>query len=970
MDNQHGGAYSARDREHLSAGKITMKESAHMTLIIILTLTGIVLGSAGLGHGGWLVGGIVGYLVAQSISLGNRIKTLEQSLDKAKQYQPPSPADISKAANQEKIKPDAPKTPDTERIPLAARINAVSPESQTAAEVAVNNPSTLAGSPVAATNNASTAARVTPSSLPPAALASQPQPQPKSQPQAMPREPGSIEKLFAAIGQFFTQGNPIVRIGMVVMFFGLSFLVKFAASEGLIPLELRLAAVAAIAMALLVLGWKTRNKEGGYGLVLQGGGIAALYLTVFAALKLYSLLPPGFAFALMLVMVMLGAALAILQNAQVLALMATAGGFLAPILTSDGSGSHVALFSFYLLLNIGILTIAWFKTWRLLNWVGFVFTFVITSAWGVLEYEPEFYANTQPFLMAFFALYLVVSVLFSVKQPPKLTGLVDGSLVFGLPIVGFGLQTLLLKHTEYGLAISALVLAAIYLLLARILWTKFQTAQRVLIESFIALGVTFATLAIPLALDAEWTSASWALEATGLIWIGLRQQRLLPRLAGYLLHVGAAISLFRHGGIEAGVTPILTGAFISLFILSASAFCISYLLQRFSDRAKTSEKQMGMITLIVGWLWWLIVGINELNGHLSTAFFPAVILFFALSCTLLIGLSRKINWPLLAHTSFWLLPLTALWTGVHFAMTFDQHELHPLKGLGWLAFGVFVCAQYRILWLHRIHPQQWLVSLQHVFAAWLICCLIFWEASWWEYQKNWLGTTSLLLWFACFTLPLIVLMQCVTKLFWPFAQYQREYKNIVSAPLLFFLCLWFFVASGQPGTTAFQYIPVLNPLDLAQLAAVVLLAYAIKRNITNLQLMPLEVRYVTLGVAIFIWLNLVVLRAIHHIVLVPYTAADLWSSPVAQMALSILWALCALGAMNLSRLFKERRLWISGAGLLAVVVLKLFTEDLSGSGTLARIISFLVVGTLMLLIGYISPMPAKRDAVKLQEDAA
>src|SRR5690606_26707123 len=177
------------------------------------------------------------------------------------------------------------------------------------------------------------------------------------------------------------------------------------------PIELRLAVIASVAIALILFGWKTRERSGGYGLVLQGGGIAALYLTIFAASKFYSLMPLLLAFGLMFLVVMLGAALALLQNAQVLALMATAGGFLAPILTSDGSGNHIGLFSFYLLLNLGLLAISWFKAWRLLNWVGFVFTFVITAVWGVLSYRPEFYASTQPFLAAFFALYLIVSIL-------------------------------------------------------------------------------------------------------------------------------------------------------------------------------------------------------------------------------------------------------------------------------------------------------------------------------------------------------------------------------------------------------------------------------------------------------------------------------------------------------------------------------------------------------------------------------
>jgi uncharacterized membrane protein len=58
-----------------------------------------------------------------------------------------------------------------------------------------------------------------------------------------------------------------------------------------------------------------------------------------------------------------------------------------------------------------------------------------------------------------------------------------------------------------------------------------------------------------------------------------------------------------------------------------------------------------------------------------------------------------------------------------------------------------------------------------------------------------------------------------------------------------------------------------------------------------------------------------------------------------------------------------REPWLAGALLLAAVVLKLFLVDLSGISTLARIISFLGVGALMMLIGYLAPLPprAARD---------
>ncbi|RYF36354.1 MAG: DUF2339 domain-containing protein, partial [Cytophagaceae bacterium] len=93
-------------------------------------------------------------------------------------------------------------------------------------------------------------------------------------PPATPREPALGEKIFSTVKNFFTEGNPIVRIGMVVMFFGVSFLVKYASSQGLLPIEFRLSGVLLGAIALLVVGWKTRNRKGGYGLVLQGASPA------------------------------------------------------------------------------------------------------------------------------------------------------------------------------------------------------------------------------------------------------------------------------------------------------------------------------------------------------------------------------------------------------------------------------------------------------------------------------------------------------------------------------------------------------------------------------------------------------------------------------------------------------------------------------------------------------------------------
>ena len=83
----------------------------------------------------------------------------------------------------------------------------------------------------------------------------------------------------------------------------------------------------------------------------------------------------------------------------------------------------------------------------------------------------------------------------------------------------------------------------------------------------------------------------------------------------------------------------------------------------------------------------------------------------------------------------------------------------------------------------------------------------------------------------------------------------------------------------------------------------------------------------------------------------------MFRSDLFHAAIAVFWGLLALGCMVAANRLKNRAVWFGGAGLLAVVVAKLFVVDLSGSGTVSRIVSFLVVGGLMLVVGFFTPLP-------------
>ncbi|MGB4075382.1 DUF2339 domain-containing protein [Pseudomonas sp.] len=407
---------------------------------------------------------------------------------------------------------------------------------------------------------------------------------------AAPREPTLIERGFSAAKNWLLGGNTVLRVGVVLLFLGLAFLLRYATEGMVVPVEMRYASVAASAVALLGLGWWLRLRNPSYALMLQGTGIAVLYLTVFAAMRLHPLLDAGVALGLLVLVTLFSAILAVKQNALGLAAAAALGGFAAPILTSTGSGNHVALFSYFALLNAGIFAIAWFKAWRLLNLIGFVGTFGIGFAWGIRSYKPELLWSTEPFLILFFLMYVAIGLLFARRKlrealdaPEDRDALllwaarkgdyIDATVLFGPPLVGFGLQFALVQHIEFAAAFSALALGLFYMVLARLLVSRTGDRAALLVETCLALGVVFASLAIPLGLDVRWTSAAWAVEGAGIYWLGLRQQRGLARAFALLLQFGAALAFV--SGLQGGFQTLLDGAPLGALMLGV-ALLFSY----------------------------------------------------------------------------------------------------------------------------------------------------------------------------------------------------------------------------------------------------------------------------------------------------------------------------------------------------------------------------------------------------------
>jgi uncharacterized membrane protein len=116
-----------------------------------------------------------------------------------------------------------------------------------------------------------------------------------------------------------------------------------------------------------------------------------------------------------------------------------------------------------------------------------------------------------------------------------------------------------------------------------------------------------------------------------------------------------------------------------------------------------------------------------------------------------------------------------------------------------------------------------------------------------------------------------------------------------------------------------------------------------------------------LAVLAFIWLNAALLRTLHQWFAVPFELEQLMASTLVQTSLSIFWTILALVTMLVATHRRYRLVWVVGAVLLAVVIAKLFLIDLSRTGSVERIVSFVGVGLLMLVVGYFSPLPPANE---------
>lgn len=766
---------------------------------------------------------------------------------------------------------------------------------------------------------------------------------------APPAGPGLIETTIGRIKDWFTQGNVPVKIGMLVLLAGVAALLRYASDQGWLrlPIELRLAGISVAALAGLAFGWHKRRDKPAFALALQGGAIGVLLLTVFAAMRLYHVLPQGMAFGLSVGLIAGLGVLAVLQDSRTLAILGALAGFLAPIWLSDGSGNHVALFTYYTVLNLAIVTVAWWRSWWILNLLGFVFTWGVGIAWGVLRYEPHLLPTVQPFLIVFFLLYFAIPVFNARKRPARMTNGLDACLLFGTPLIAFAVQAGLLHDRPMLLAYAALALALLYAVSGW--WLRHRLQARDIATAHALLAIGFATVLVPLAFPGDPMIVVYALEAAAIVWFCARRQWTLGVLAGLGLLL---LAMLKHGythmtfGFDApsawafANAGFLTGlAVVGGAIASAVALHPHY-------------RTLARLVYAGGLLYWMALCLREVFApHWGDRAGDALLLLAIVS-----GYAAVRAWPHRRDALLGLTGLLGVMAGAVATLVQAGQRGQPLADTGLLAWPLFAAIGWLLLRRMRGMESAW--PRITLVAWWLVWAVMFSVAASHWTDLAWLGNGWKLagMWWPWLAMTVLAVR------YWPvFRQpvgtVADAMRQAVQIGLLLLLGLLWLQSLWAAGSAApLPWIAIVNPLELTQFA-VLLVAWAWLSH-AGRGVLPAKTRGLILALAGLVWITSLVLHAVHHWGGVPWDSR-LFDSSLAQTSLTITWSVLGVAGWIIGSRRGHRGLWLAAAVLMAIVLAKLVLVDRQHLGNLLGIGSFIAYGLLCTVVGYFAPAPPR-----------
>ncbi len=460
--------------------------------------------------------------------------------------------------------------------------------------------------------------------------------QPPHEPTRRGEKPPDWENLIA--------GRWALWVGSLAIFLAVAFFLAYT-WQFLGPTA-RIAGGFGLGTALLAWAWLVRRRaEPWFAEGLAGAGLGLFYLNIWSAYKTHALIGTQPAFGALLAVTALGAFLAVRYDAKSQIALATAGGFLTPLVIGDAGGRDLGTAVYALILDAGLLAISLFRRWPGLGWACMAGTLVL---WATND------AVGQPWpafavLSATFALFAGTAVGYSLRRgertaPHDVLLLLAAAFIYapaGYWLIDAELGAwrptfpLALAGTFAGVGLAARALVPTN--------APFRIGAD-------ALAVFFFTLAIPTWLAHDRLTIAWIVEAALLTALGARFDDVVFRRLGYVVAAAAAFAaaIGAYSLAPAGAWPIVNPRTLPLVVaIAAAGGVIAFARAQVAARPARGA----VVALVVATLAWLACDAQTLAYLDAAAFIPS-----DATARLAAGGAALLAWAYFAAATRWSTP--------------------------------------------------------------------------------------------------------------------------------------------------------------------------------------------------------------------------------------------------------------------------------------------------------------------------
>jgi uncharacterized membrane protein len=554
----------------------------------------------------------------------------------------------------------------------------------------------------------------------------------------------------------FIGENLVSKIGIAILVLAIGFFVKFAIDNNWIGPVARVGIGILCGGILVALAHRLRNNYKAFSSVLAGGGLAVFYFTITLAYHQFHLFSQPVAFIIMIVITAFAVALSLLYNRQELAIIALVGGFAAPFLVSNGSGNYKALFAYLIVLNTGLLIIAYNKAWRLTNLLAFIFTVILFSSWLYSipsDATADTYRNGLLFATAFYLLFFFINISNNIKENKKFIAsdfsilLVNTGLYFSA-----GLYCITIMGAAESRGLFTILIAVFNLVTSYFLFRKRKVDINIL-YLFIAITLTFISLTAPIQLHGHYITLFWASETVLLYWLFQKSKISIIQYASVIVWVAMLISLFLDWiniyVSATGVSIIFNKAFITGLYAATASYVLFILKNKSQVDKKTGIDLISKkVFRIAGIVLLFFVGALEINYQFKH-FFPAYdinilylqLYYFAFILLLLfindkvaaVKLSIYSQLILLASCILFYLISPAIITRLQSELLQSRQFISYFDAC-WINGVLMGIVLYKLIQIEKI--KSYFVNINHEVAVWLTCAVIVY---WLSFEFFWVA---------------------------------------------------------------------------------------------------------------------------------------------------------------------------------------------------------------------------------------